>query len=163
MPVVRTFSALITITWSPVSMNGVYRGFSLPIRMRATCEARRPSVCSAASTTYHLRTISPCLGKYVDIGTLPDLKKAAKENRSLIPLTRTPGPSGGQPHHYQSLYDSVTRKLLSTLCYFREGSNLADKTRGKGIAWVPRSSPKWAHVGIFISKPRWNSSARDEA
>jgi hypothetical protein len=35
----------------------------------------------------------------------------------LIPLTRTPGPSGGQPHYYQSLYDSLPRKLLSTLCY----------------------------------------------
>src|SRR6476659_11422346 len=87
------------------------------MRMRATCEARRPSVCPLASTTYHLRTISPSLGKYVDIGTLPDLKKAAKENRSLIPLTRTPGPSGGQPHNYQSLYDSLPRNLLSTLCY----------------------------------------------
>src|SRR5205807_171790 len=87
------------------------------MRMRATCEARRPSVCPLASTTYHLRTISPCLGKYVDIGTLPRFEKAANENRSLIPLTRTPGPSGGQPHYYQSLYDSLPRKLLSTLCY----------------------------------------------
>jgi hypothetical protein len=26
-----------------------------------------------------LRTISPCLGKYVDIGTLPRFEKAAKE------------------------------------------------------------------------------------
>src|SRR5579862_8637496 len=86
MPVVLIFSALITMTWSPVSKNGVYRGFSLPMRMRATCEARRPSVCPLASTTYHLRTISPSLGKYVDIGTLPDLKKAAKEK----PLVDSP-------------------------------------------------------------------------
>src|SRR5215467_6299486 len=83
MPVVRTFSALITITWSPVSINGVYRGFSLPMRMRATCEAKRPSVCPLASTTYHLRTISPCLGKYVDIGNLPDLKKGC-ERKPLV-------------------------------------------------------------------------------
>src|SRR5215831_16636694 len=73
----------MTITWSPASINGVYRGFSLPIRMRATCEARRPSVCPLASTTYHLRTISPCLGKYVDIGTLPDLKKGC-ERKPLV-------------------------------------------------------------------------------
>ena len=31
--------------------------------MLATRVARRPSVCPAASTTYHLRAISPCLGK----------------------------------------------------------------------------------------------------
>src|ERR1700758_5003438 len=98
-------------------MNGVYCGFSFPIRMLATCEAKRPSVCPFASTTYHLRTISPCLGKYVDIGTLPDLKKGCERKPLLIPLTRTPGPSGGQPHYYQSLYDSVPCKELSTLCF----------------------------------------------
>src|SRR5690349_15842107 len=53
------------------------------MRMRATCEAKRPSVCPLASTTYHLRTISPCLGKYVDIGTLPDLKKGC-ERKPLV-------------------------------------------------------------------------------
>src|SRR5579862_3509670 len=109
MPVVLIFSALITMTWSPVSINGVYRGFSLPMRMRATCEARRPSVCPSASTTYHLRTISPSLGKYVDM-KLSQIEKAAKEDRSLILPTRTPGPSGGQPHDCQSLKDSLVCK-----------------------------------------------------
>src|SRR6476661_3884663 len=67
MPVVFSFSALITTTWSPVSRNGVYFGFSLPIKMRATCDATRPRARPEASTTYHLRAISPALGKYVDM------------------------------------------------------------------------------------------------
>src|SRR5438445_8380762 len=67
MPVTLILRALITTTWSPVSMNGVYCGLSLPARTRATRAARRPRVCPEASTTYHLRAISPALGKWVDI------------------------------------------------------------------------------------------------
>ena len=62
-PVTRILAALMTTTWSPTSINGVYCGFSLPIRIRATREARRPSTNPLASTTNHLRTISPSLGK----------------------------------------------------------------------------------------------------
>src|SRR6516164_11045258 len=49
----RILSALITITWSPESRYGVNDGLSLPINMRATLVARRPSTLSVASTTNH--------------------------------------------------------------------------------------------------------------
>src|SRR4029077_12771114 len=47
----RTLSALITTTWSPESRYGVKVGLSLPISMRATLVARRPSTTPVASTT----------------------------------------------------------------------------------------------------------------
>src|SRR6266700_6437452 len=81
MPVILIFSALITTTWSPVSRNGVYLGFSLPIKMRAICEATRPRALPEASTTYHLRAISPALGKYVDM--LISQKNMKTERRPL--------------------------------------------------------------------------------
>src|SRR5438093_9019369 len=113
MPVIFPFSALITTTWSPVSRNGVYLGLSLPMRMRATCEARRPRALPDASTTYHLRAISPALGKYVDMlisqkmkterrplsipGTIP-----MKSRLPGIPHTSAEGAGlpGGQPQNY---------------------------------------------------------------
>src|SRR5437870_11763231 len=108
MPVILIFSALITTTWSPVSRNGVYLGFSLPIKMRAICEATRPRALPEASTTYHLRAISPALGKYVDM--LISQKKNMKterrplsthENHSSLRIPHTSaesaGPPGGQP------------------------------------------------------------------
>src|ERR1700684_1415146 len=57
------------ITWSPMSIKGVYFGFSLPANLLAASVARRPSVLPLASTTNHLRVISCELGKYVDIVT----------------------------------------------------------------------------------------------
>src|SRR5256885_10410005 len=52
-----------------MSINGVHAGLRLPEIMLATSVASRPTVCPAASTTYHLRfSASPVpLGKYVDI------------------------------------------------------------------------------------------------
>src|SRR5882762_7522723 len=47
----RTLSALITTTWSPESRYGVKLGLSLPINIRATLVASRPSTWSVASTT----------------------------------------------------------------------------------------------------------------
>src|SRR5215469_13183259 len=86
MPVTRILSALITTTSPPTSRNGVYLGFSLPERMRATRVASRPSVCPAASTTYHLRAISCPLGKRVDMLQTPE-NKNAKKDRSMTPRT----------------------------------------------------------------------------
>src|SRR5688572_29002369 len=71
----------MTMTWSPMSMKGVYLGLFLPERMRATSVASRPTVCPAASTTYHLRFSarpSP-LGKYVDIGKSLNFKRLKRE------------------------------------------------------------------------------------
>jgi hypothetical protein len=56
--VTATRDALSTITWSPESIDGVYVGLFLPSRTRAICDARRPSVWSAASTTYQRRSTS---------------------------------------------------------------------------------------------------------
>src|ERR1051326_3417543 len=126
MPVIFTFSALITTTWSPVSRNGVYRGFSFPIRMRATCEATRPRALPEASTTYHMRAISPALGKYVDM--LISQKNMKTERRPLstrreslfegrltssrIPHTSAEGagPPGGQPQNYP---DKISEEVLA--------------------------------------------------
>src|SRR5277367_188569 len=97
MPETFTFSALITTTWSPMSRKVVYLGFSLPIRMRATCEARRPSVCPEASTTYHLGTNSPALGKYIDMQTLSQKIKKQRRPLSNLASAERAGLSGGQP------------------------------------------------------------------
>src|SRR5215831_3542276 len=100
MPELFTFSALITTTWSPVPRNGVYFGHSFPIRMRATCDASRPSAWPEASTTYHLRATSPALGKYVDILLSQNMKT---ERRPLISTTASAegaGLPGGQPQNY---------------------------------------------------------------
>src|SRR5258708_16154525 len=50
----RTLSALITTTWSPESKYGVKLGLSLPISIRSTFVASRPSTWSVASTTNQL-------------------------------------------------------------------------------------------------------------
>ena len=57
-----TFSALMMITWSPMSMCGAKVGLCLPRRMRAASVERRPSTRSSASITNHLRVISLALG-----------------------------------------------------------------------------------------------------
>jgi hypothetical protein len=51
-------AALRTMTWSPESRFGVQVGLCLPSSTRATRDASRPSVSSAASTTYQRRSIS---------------------------------------------------------------------------------------------------------
>ena len=53
------FSALITITKSPVSVCGVNVGLFFPRSTLATTAERRPSGTSVASTTYHLRSTWP--------------------------------------------------------------------------------------------------------
>src|SRR5271169_6592999 len=100
----RTFAALITMTWSPVSRNGVYLGLSLPERMRATRVASRPSVWSSASMTNHLRAISP-LGKYVDISKLSQNLKKPRKSRSVQALDAQI-PSGGQTQDCERCKDS---------------------------------------------------------
>src|SRR5215216_7061707 len=52
-----------------MSINGVHSGLRLPLRIEATSEARCPTVCPLASTTYHFRLPARSfpLGKYVDI------------------------------------------------------------------------------------------------
>src|ERR1700744_4836187 len=57
----------MTMTGSPMSRNGVYFGFLLPLSTLAASVARRPRVLPLASTTNHLRSISCALGIYVDI------------------------------------------------------------------------------------------------
>src|SRR6266496_641811 len=113
MPVILIFSALITTTWSPVSRNGVYLGFSLPIKMRAICEATRPRALPEASTTYHLRAISPALGKYVDM--LISQKNMKTERRPLSTQllhksAEGAGPPGGQPQNYP---DKISEEVLA--------------------------------------------------
>src|SRR5581483_2810242 len=68
------------------------------------------------------------------------VKKGCERNRSLILPTRTPGPSGGQPHYYQSLYDNLCRKCLSTLCY-RPDSNWQDRFRRKPCVYPSQCLP----------------------
>jgi hypothetical protein len=60
--VTTTFSALTTITKSPVSTCGANAGFVLPRSVAATTAASRPSVLPSASTTHHLRGTSFGLG-----------------------------------------------------------------------------------------------------
>jgi hypothetical protein len=50
--------ALRTMTWSPESRFGDQVGLCLPSSTRAIRDERRPSVSSAASTTYQRRSIS---------------------------------------------------------------------------------------------------------
>src|ERR1051325_508829 len=71
----------MTMTWSPMSMKGVHCGLRLPVSTLATSVASRPTVCPAASTTYHLRfSASPVpLGKYVDIDNSLCFKRLKRE------------------------------------------------------------------------------------
>src|SRR5215472_15106609 len=116
MPVILTFSALITTTWSPMSIKGVYFGFSLPIKMRATSDATRPRACPEASTTYHLRAISLALGKYVDILISQKMKTV---RRPRVPSTKGAegaGLPGGQPQNYP------TRTIDEEVLHCQRGS-----------------------------------------
>src|SRR5579863_3984287 len=122
------------------------------MRMRATCEARRPSVCPSASTTYHLRTISPSLGKYVDM-KLSQIEKAAKEDRSLILPTRTPGPSGGQPHDYQSLYDSLPCKQMSTHSWDRSANHRVSLAPERKVTPESTIAEKMTLQGFSVRSP----------
>src|SRR5206468_11601791 len=66
-PVSRTFSALMTITKSPVSTCGVKTVFSLPRNRFTAFTATLPSTWSAASITHHLRGTSLALAENVFI------------------------------------------------------------------------------------------------
>src|SRR5437870_3638144 len=66
-PVSRTFSALMTITKSPVSTWGVKIAFSLPRNKLAAFIAIWPSTWSLASITHHLRETSVTLAEKVFI------------------------------------------------------------------------------------------------
>src|ERR1700761_8382559 len=97
-------------------MNGVYLGLSLPLRMRATRLATRPNVWPEASTTYHLRAISP-LGKYVDILQSPRCVKTAKEPLSSVALKaqRTSRRADAElPKNSQRFKNRPATPLLST-------------------------------------------------
>src|ERR1035437_1322867 len=76
-----------------MSMYGTYWGFSLPLSVLAALVARRPSVWSLASITYHLRSISLPLGTKVDISLLPsgNLQNKNRSAKRLGPCI-TPGP-----------------------------------------------------------------------
>ncbi len=74
--------------------------------MRATCDASRPRTCPEASTTYHLRAISPALGKYAQFPplwgnrlTLLISQKNENRRRPLSTHQSAEGAwlSGGQP------------------------------------------------------------------
>src|SRR5215210_2161134 len=71
----------MTMTWSPMSIKGVHCGLRLPVSTLATSVASRPTVCTAASTTYHLRfSASPVpLGKCVDIDNSLYFKRLERE------------------------------------------------------------------------------------
>ena len=60
-----TYTALITITKSPVSVCGVNVGLFFPRSTLATTAERRPRGTSVASTTYHLRSTWPGLAMNV--------------------------------------------------------------------------------------------------
>src|SRR5919197_977964 len=66
-PVSRTFSALITITKSPVSTCGVKIVFSLPRNKLAAFTATLPSTWFLASMTHHLRGTSLALAENIFI------------------------------------------------------------------------------------------------
>src|ERR1700744_2391275 len=68
----------MTMTGSPMSRNGVYFGFLLPLSTLAASVARRPRVLPLASTMNHLRSISCALGMYVDISLYLQQKLAFK-------------------------------------------------------------------------------------
>src|SRR3954470_11477406 len=91
-----------------MSIKGVHCGLRLPDRTLATSVASRPTVCPAASTTYHLRfSASPVpLGKCVDIDNSLWFKRLERErveyrnglkNVKLRPATRD-GRSGESEH-----------------------------------------------------------------
>src|SRR6516164_560595 len=67
LPVSWTFSALMTTTWSPQSMCGVYEGLCLPRRRMAMIEASRPSTRPSASISSHFLSISEGLAEKVFI------------------------------------------------------------------------------------------------
>src|SRR2546430_867262 len=85
-PVRRTFSALMTITKSPVSTCGVKTVFSLPRNRFAAFTATLPSTWSAASITHHLRGTSLALAENVFISEKGT--KTTGDARACQPIDR---------------------------------------------------------------------------
>src|SRR5690242_7706924 len=101
-------------------MNGVYLGFSFPIRMRATCEATRPRALPEASTTYHLRAISPALGKYVDMLISQNMKTERRPlSTPILQGAESAGPPGGQPQNYPPKINDEVLDCQRGRCYCR--------------------------------------------
>src|SRR5436190_3695589 len=125
LPVSRTFAALTTTTWSPVSRNGVYVGLFLPMRTRAAWAAMRPRTLPSASITCQVRTTSFLDGTWVFIRT--DLLRSGLTNHPVyriegrgcqISMTCSPLLSrsklrrGEQIHRRQTYYTPFLALLL---------------------------------------------------
>src|SRR5437773_2207204 len=88
-------------------MKGTHTGFNFPASKLATCEARRPSTWSCASTTYHRRLTSLPLGKYVGM-TRPlqwaQPPKIAKCRKYLMPISLSRETYGGITKIHKDLH-----------------------------------------------------------
>src|SRR5262252_8457291 len=91
--------------------------------MRATRDASRPRVWPDASTTNHLRAISP-LGKYVDIVNSPEFRKSRERAAEFGRGTRKE-PLGVQTQDYQSLKNNGINSPVSIL--MRHSSSLEQR------------------------------------
>src|SRR3546814_1504192 len=107
-----TFSALTTITWSPMSRWGAYTGLCFPRRMRAASVESRPRTRSSASITNHLRVISLALGLYVrtrtTLGVAGGTSRGALAPEADCKTTACPGhPATLQPRRLWTRADRV--------------------------------------------------------
>src|SRR5271168_4489989 len=98
----RILSALMTTTWSPESRYGVKLGLSLPISMRATFVASRPSTTFVASTTNQFApsfsaSASAPLATYVLIATVTPFPVETNVNLKVPSPScqRTSAPANG--------------------------------------------------------------------
>src|SRR3990172_10951069 len=97
-------------------MNGVHCGLRLPVKMRATSEARCPTVWPAASTTYQFLfpARSLPLGKYVDIVNYLYLKRIKRERQeyrsaqNIVKLERIRAP-------HTNLNQMIVRPILENV------------------------------------------------
>src|SRR5215213_1018912 len=104
-----------------MSINGVHSGLRLPLRIEATSEARCPTVCPLASTTYHFRLPASSfpLGKYVDIVNylcFQRVKRERLEYKRPKKLSTREGANADGVHyksHEKALRDAEGPQLLS--------------------------------------------------
>src|SRR5215216_3589293 len=103
-----------------MSINGVHSGLRLPLRIEATSEARCPTVCPLASTTYHFRLPASSfpLGKCVDIVNYLCFQRIKRERLEYRTPQNIVNLGSGDPVHVGSSLRPSARSLrdLCVLC-----------------------------------------------
>src|SRR6266436_7344049 len=148
----RTLSALITTTWSPESKYGVKLGLSLPISIRATFVASRPSTWSVASTTNQLAptfsaSASSPFATYV---LIPPSHTFPLETNFNVRVRFPPCQSSRTVYSHRS--------LLSLLAKFKR---VSETKLGTGKRRPPGSKSPWTRRGREWC-PGWESNPHEE-